>query len=283
MSGPPHRYASELLPDYYGKFYFETYAFGQAYRADNAHWRSFFAGVVDSIVAELQPRSALDMGCGPGLLVEALRERGVEAWGIDISEYAIERVPEAVRPYCRVASITDELERDYDLIVCIEVIEHLPEHLADAAVGNMTRHAKSVLFSSSPDDFIDPSHQNVKPSEYWIGLFGRHGFYRDLELDASFVTRHAVCLRRLDGSPLSVIRDYERWYSRLSREIREVREVNVGIVADRARLTDEVEELRARLAGRLPALRHSVRSLRRRFPGALGAARRRAGRLPRRS
>jgi hypothetical protein len=56
--------------------------------------------------------------------VEALRQRGIDAEGIDLSSYAISHVHESVRPYCRVASITDDLPDRYDLIVSIEVLEH---------------------------------------------------------------------------------------------------------------------------------------------------------------
>jgi SAM-dependent methyltransferase len=240
------RGGGEELRDYYGKFYFETYDI-EPYRADNPSWRAFFATIADAIVAELAPRTVLDVGCGIALLVEALRDRGVEAWGTDVSEYAISQAPESVRPYCSVASITEELDRSYDVIICIEVVEHLPQHLAHRAIENLAAHSKSIIFSSSPSDFRDPSHQNVQPSEYWVGLFARHGFYRDLSFDASFVSHHAVRFHRRRDSPIAVIREYERALSRLLDQIRQMREVNLAASADRARLTTEVEELKREL------------------------------------
>jgi len=65
----------------------------------NAHWLGFFGGIADRIVREINPRTALDAGCAMGFLVEALRERGVEAYGVDISEYAISQVHPSVKPY----------------------------------------------------------------------------------------------------------------------------------------------------------------------------------------
>ena len=249
------RYEPEQLERYYDRFYFETYAFGQAYRTDNPHWRAFFGNLADAIVAEMRPQSVLDSGCGPGLLVAALRDRGVEAWGMDISEYAIDHVREDVRPFCRIGSAADELDRQYDLIVSVEVLEHLPRHLASRAVAIMSSHTDDILFSSAPSDFGDPSHQNVQPSDYWIGLFGRHGFFRDLGFDASFISRHAVRLRRVGEPTLDVIRSYERWYSRTLEQLKEMRSINVGIVEDRARLTAEVE----RLSAEVERLRRLVR------------------------
>jgi 2-polyprenyl-3-methyl-5-hydroxy-6-metoxy-1,4-benzoquinol methylase len=113
-------------------------------------WQGYFGRIADLIGTELTSGTVLDAGCAIGFLVQALRERGIEAWGIDISEYAIAHVVDEVRPYCWVASVTDKLEYDYDVIVCIEVLEHLPPHLAPVAIANFARHTDSVLFSASP-------------------------------------------------------------------------------------------------------------------------------------
>jgi 2-polyprenyl-3-methyl-5-hydroxy-6-metoxy-1,4-benzoquinol methylase len=86
-----------LLPGFYDQFYYDTYAFGQRYEAATSHWQRHFGRYADIIVAELAPQSVLDLGCGPGLLVEALRKRGVDASGVDISEYAIEHCAPGAR------------------------------------------------------------------------------------------------------------------------------------------------------------------------------------------
>ena len=138
------------------------------------------------------------MGCATGMLVEALRDRGVDARGIDVSAWAIGQVPAALRPFCKVGSITDELDGHYDLITCLEVLEHLPPSLAAEAVANLCRHSDAVLFSSTPDDFDEPTHLNVESGGYWARLFFRQGFVRDVDFDASFLAPHAVLFRRHD-------------------------------------------------------------------------------------
>ena len=49
----------------------------------------FFEQIAEKIIKNYAPKTVLDVGCAYGYLVEALRCRGVEAYGIDISEYAI--------------------------------------------------------------------------------------------------------------------------------------------------------------------------------------------------
>jgi SAM-dependent methyltransferase len=191
--------------------------------AESSFWRVVFDRIADAIVAQLAPKTVLDAGCGIGLLVRSLRERGVEAWGIDISEYAISHVPEGVRAYCSLASVTDELERDFDLIVCIEVVEHLPPSLGRQAIENLARHTDSVLFSSTPDDFAEPTHVNVQPTDHWVEEFARLGFFRNFEFDAAVIAPHAMHLVRAGQSTVEVAREYERAYRCAVDELDDVR------------------------------------------------------------
>lgn len=201
--------------------YFAT-GLGAPYRRDE-HWTGFFAGIAERIVAEIGPASALDAGCALGLLVEQLRLRGVDAEGVDISTYAIVNAPETVREHVRVASVVEPFGRRYDLIICIEVLEHLPRAEAERAVVNLCRHSDDVLFSSSPLDYKEATHFNVNPPEYWADLFARQGFFRDLDFDASFITPWAARFRRRADPPHRVVRDYERHLWELRRENADLR------------------------------------------------------------
>src|SRR3954467_2188523 len=107
----------------YGAYYYR-HDCGIPYER-NEHWLGFFGGIADRIVADLHPTTLLDAGCAMGFLVEVLVKRGVDARGIDISEYAISEVHESIRDRCRVQSLTEPLEGRYDLITCIEVVEHI--------------------------------------------------------------------------------------------------------------------------------------------------------------
>jgi SAM-dependent methyltransferase len=99
---------------------FDAYYFvhdgGRPYQRSE-EWLHFSAAVADRIVSDIHPTSVLDAGCAMGLLIEALRERSVQASGLDISEYAIQQVHPAVQPYCRLGSITEPLAERYDLII----------------------------------------------------------------------------------------------------------------------------------------------------------------------
>ncbi|HTZ07505.1 MAG TPA: glycosyltransferase [Acidimicrobiales bacterium] len=238
--------------DYYGTSYDQS---GVPYRRGEKLWADVFAAMAGSIVDTLAPRTVLDAGCASGMLVEALRLRGVDARGVDISEWAISQVPPELRPFCRVGSITDELEGSYDLITCFEVLEHLPPNVAEAAVANLCRHAGAVLFSSTPDDFDEPTHLNVEPGGYWARLFYRQSFLRDVDFDASFVAPHAILFRRRDIDAEQVVAEYERgWWnaaSALRARTAEVKAAYDDVVAEYRSivpLVHQVEPLRRAVA-----------------------------------
>lgn len=213
------------FPSYAQHFDALYYAIGCGARYErNVKWLTFFGSIADRIVSDIRPRTVLDAGCAMGFLVEALRERGVEAWGVDISPYAISQVHPSVRDFCRIGSITEPFERRYDLIVCIEVLEHMPPDEGMRAITNLCAHSDDILFSSSPDDFREATHLNVQPPEYWAEHFARHGFIHDLDFDASFITSWAMRFTRCNWPTHRVVHEYERRMARFREENRQLRD-----------------------------------------------------------
>ena len=179
----------------YDEHYFRHYCGPIPYDRCRKEWLEFFAKIADEIVRQIRPRTVLDVGCAKGFLVEALRDRGVFAYGIDISEYAISEVREDIKPYCKVQSLLEPLEGRYDLIICIEVLEHLPKEEGRRAIANMCQHSWDIIFSSTPSDVTSETHQNVQPVEYWRQLFSEHGFVEDKSFNTSVIAPHAMRFR----------------------------------------------------------------------------------------
>jgi SAM-dependent methyltransferase len=221
LSRDPARAEPAVGDGSFGAFYYANCC-GKPYRRDD-EWMAFFGGIADRIVEGIAPARVLDAGCAIGLLVEALRSRGVEAFGVDLSGYAIEQAHESVKPYCRRGSIVEEFTGRYDLVISIEVLEHMPAPEAEAAIANICRHTDDVLFSSTPFDYREPTHVNVHPPEHWAELFARHDFYRDTEYDATFVTTWAVRYRRRTEPVHRIVRGYERAYAEFAGAARDAR------------------------------------------------------------
>jgi SAM-dependent methyltransferase len=237
-------YDERLFDEYYFK-----HDCGRPYERSEV-WLQFFAGIAEAIVRKITPRTVLDAGCAMGFLVEGLRERGVEAYGIDVSEYALQQVRDDLKPYCRPASVTDPLPQHYNLLVCIEVLEHLPAQTCERAVENFCRASDDVLFSSTPEDYKEMSHLNVQPAAYWAGLFALNGFIRDVDFDASFITPWAVRFRKSNEPLPRVIQDYERRFYPLWKENCDLRsqmlELRNQLAAKDRQLASKDEQLAAK-------------------------------------
>ncbi|MBI3798886.1 MAG: class I SAM-dependent methyltransferase [Deltaproteobacteria bacterium] len=182
---------------------------GRPYQRDEV-WLQFFATIADRVVSDIRPCTVLDAGCAMGFLVEALRDRGVNAVGVDISEYAIQQVRPDVRASCWVGSVVDPFPQKYDLIVCIEVLEHLSPREAEQAIANFCQHTDDVLFSSTPFDYKEVTHRNVRPPDYWAELFARQGFFHDVDFNASFISHWAVRFRSVREPVARIVAAYER-------------------------------------------------------------------------
>ena len=223
---------------------------GRPYLRDE-HWLSFFGRVAERVVVELQPKRVLDAGCALGLLVETLRDRGVDAYGIDVSSYAIEHVDPSVSRFCRRQSLTEPLDERYDLVISIEVLEHMPTADALRAIENICRCTDRVLFSSSPFDYREPTHINVHPTDYWAEQFALHGFYRDVDFDGMFLTSWATLFRKSEEPLHRIVRQYERRYWEMHCNASGARSYSMEIQNRLAQTESERDSLRAQAGAAL--------------------------------
>jgi SAM-dependent methyltransferase len=102
-------------------------------------------------VTELIPlgvRSILDVGCGNGAFVHRLLGRYDRVCGVDRSETALRFVQTEHR-----RAGAEQLpfgDGEFDMVTCMEVIEHLPESVYDAALRELARVADHWLMITVP-------------------------------------------------------------------------------------------------------------------------------------
>lgn len=177
-----------------------TWALGQWYAArlrpadespyDDAFWdRSEvgdWEGFARAILRRVPARSVLDVGCGGGRLLEAMRaadpslrlagtdssgpalerarRRGLDARELDIVSLRRDRVDDAARSLGA-----------FDLAISLEVAEHVPAWHSGKLLRLLARHDR-VVFSAAHPNQGGTLHVNEQPAEHWIARFGKMGF-----------------------------------------------------------------------------------------------------------
>src|SRR5271165_5728652 len=94
----------------YGESYYASHCGEIPYDRSQPHWGEFFGKIADELLRTFRPRRVYDAGCALGFLVEAFWDRGVTAYGRDISEYAICNTRPDIRQYCSVGSLTEPID-----------------------------------------------------------------------------------------------------------------------------------------------------------------------------
>lgn len=134
--------------------------------------------VVPVLLRHLRPVSVLDIGCGAGAWVAAYVEAGAaHVSGVDGPYMRPEQLLfDASRFHAVDVSSSFRLGRQYDLVQCLEVAEHLPPAAGETLVDNLVAHAPMVVFSAAPPGQGGENHVNERPYGYWRDLFAARGY-----------------------------------------------------------------------------------------------------------
>ena len=138
--------------------------------------------------ARLEGAAVLDVGCGGGILAEAMARRGAKVTGIDLSEKALKvaqlhLLESRLEVQYESVSVEDygaTHAGKFDVITCMELLEHVPEPAAMvAACARLVRPGGQVFFSTinrNPKSYLFA----VVGAEYVLGLLpkGTHDYLR---------------------------------------------------------------------------------------------------------
>lgn len=167
----------EVLSDYYihdGNRYFSHWLNFRRY--DRSYFQRNAATLDDparcetlvALVQQQQPRTVLDVGCGRGWVVRALRAQGVAAWGVDAA--AALRELSLIGPHWLQAP-ADRLpfaDGQFDVVLCAHVLEHIPEPFIARSLHELLRVCGGQLVAVI--DYANAAvegHVTIRPPAWW--------------------------------------------------------------------------------------------------------------------
>lgn len=126
----------------------------------------------------LKPKSVLDIGCGQGNWLNICMELGVDdITGIDgdyVSQSELKIPIDKFKSHDLMKPLN--LERQYDLAMCLEVGEHIPDAKAETLVESLVKHSNAIVFSAAVPGQGGVNHINEQWPWYWKEKFEKHRY-----------------------------------------------------------------------------------------------------------
>ena len=113
--------------------------------------------------------SSLDLGAGDGYYSQVLSEMGADpAVAVEVSPDALEVMGDGVQGMVHDMRESLDLERGFELVLCLEMAEHLPREASDTLCDSIARHCQQMLiFTAAPPGQGGHGHCNLQPFEFW--------------------------------------------------------------------------------------------------------------------
>lgn len=134
--------------------------------------------IIPLVLELVQPKSVLDVGCGVGTWLSVFKKYGVkDIWGVDGDwvEMKMLQIPkERFFPFDLKKPFT--LGRQFDLVISVEVAEHLPKESAETFVDSLIKHGPVILFSAAIPFQGGTNHKNEQWPDYWVKHFVKRDY-----------------------------------------------------------------------------------------------------------
>lgn len=136
-------------------------------------------GALDYFIEKYNIKSFLDVGCGPGGMVELAHDSGLDALGID-GDYTVKRInPQLVMIHDFTVGKPFLNHKIYDLGWSCEFLEHVPAEFMDNYMDAFF-HCKRIAVTHALPGQGGHHHVNEKDANYWLDEFMFRGFLFDI-------------------------------------------------------------------------------------------------------
>lgn len=132
--------------------------------------------IIQSILPNEKTRRVCDVGCGTGNWLSVFKKNGWGVMGFDGTPYSDELCIEKKEfQQCDLHEKIDFSDK-FDLVLCLEVAEHIAESHSDQLIDRLTKYSDIILFSAAIPFQMGQGHLNEQYPSYWISKFEKKGY-----------------------------------------------------------------------------------------------------------
>ena len=135
--------------------------------------------IVPVLIDIFHPRNVLDIGCGIGTFLARFKSAGVDVFGIDgpwVNKEMLYRNINQNEFKEQDLSKPFNLNTKFDLVLSLEVAEHIEPAYADTFVKNLVSAGNVIIFSAAVPDQGGQNHVNEQWLSYWKEKFMQHDY-----------------------------------------------------------------------------------------------------------
>jgi SAM-dependent methyltransferase len=131
-------------------------------------------------ILQTKPENVIDVGCGLAQWLKIFKDYGVnKVLGIDGSHVPLDKlnIDKSEFRVCDLRNLSSlEIGEKFDLLLCLEVAEHLEEAYACQFIQSLISLSDTIIFSAAIPNQTGENHFNEKYPDYWKDIFSKYGY-----------------------------------------------------------------------------------------------------------
>jgi len=159
---------------------------------DREKYRKYYNQLSHIIDEILDFNTILDIGSANGFFIDYFADKNKEIQGIEIDTRFLPFLSKSSKSNTLFQDVTDieSLNKKYDLVICVEVAEHINKFKSDKLVKFISEHTnKYIYFTAATPYQKGIGHINCESNFFWLNKFRKYNIYIDYDLTEQLITQ----------------------------------------------------------------------------------------------